>query len=41
MLGFLEGDERRLGFTFLVLLIHYTLGSGLFEACEFMSSANI
>lgn len=32
---------RWLGFTFLVLLIHYILGSGLFEACEFMSSANI
>lgn len=32
---------RWLGFTFLVLLIHCILGSGLFEACEFMSSANI
>lgn len=32
---------RQLGFTFLVLLIHYILGSGLFEACEFMRSTNI
>lgn len=31
IIGFLEeGDE-----TFLVLLIHYTLGNSLFEACEF------
>lgn len=30
IIGFLEEDE-----TFLVLLIHYTLGNSLFEACEF------